>query len=72
VRKNQANIAPAHRTPTAFEPAMLRSWKRRSGTSGERTFDSITRKTASRTVEAASRPSVRGVSQPTAFPFTIA
>jgi hypothetical protein len=72
VRKNHANIAPAHSTPTMFETAMLRSRKSRSGTSGERTRPSITRKIASRAADAASSPSVRPVNQPTLFPFTIA
>jgi Luciferase len=49
-----------------------RSRRGRSGTSGERTRVSTARKIASRTAEGASSPSVRAVSQPTWFPFTIA
>ena len=65
-------MAPAHSTPTTLETDTFRSRKMPSGTSGDRTRDSITRKTTSSTPAAASRPSVRAVVQPTSLPFTIA
>ena len=55
-----------------FAVATLRSLKMPSGTSGELTRASMTRKTASSTAAAASRPSVWVDVQPASLPFTIA
>ena len=55
-----------------FAVATFRSLNRPSGTSGESTRDSITRKTPRRTAAAARRPSVCVDVQPASLPLTIA
>ena len=70
--KNAVNIAAAQRTPTVFETLMLRSLKRRSGTSGDRTSDSMATKSARSSAAPPSNPSVSADVQPFWLPLTIA
>ena len=59
-------------TPTTFDVETLRLRNSPSGTSGEATRDSITRKTPMSAADAPSMPSVWTEVHPSSLPFTIA
>ena len=71
-RKNAANMAAAHSTPTTSAVARLRSLNSASGTSGELTVVSMYRKTRKTASDTPSRPSVSNDVQPFLSPLTIA
>src|SRR5690606_9182469 len=70
--KNQANIAAAHSTPTAFAVARLRNRNRPSGINGERARDSINRNAASSAADSVSSPIDWIEVQPAWLPLTTA
>src|SRR5262247_4083271 len=71
-KKNQANIAAAHKTPTTLAIERFRRRKSPSSTSGAGVLISIATNSVSRTQAPASSLSVRPDVQPSWLPFTIA